>query len=133
MAHFAEIGLDNIVLRVLVVNDNDTKNSDGIEQESIGSAFLRSVYGGTWLQTSYNKRIRKNFACIGGYYDSSRDAFIPPKPFPSWRLDEDTCTWQPPEGQPKPTDHENDPLILNTWEWREEGQFWEQTNGVFKV
>lgn len=125
MAHFAEIGQDNIILKVIVVNDKDTSDENGNEVESIGAHFLRETYGGTWLQTSYNSKIRKNFALVGGYYDSARDAFIPPKPWPSWRLDEETCTWLPPEGKPKPEDHSNQ----RTWEWREEQQFWEQTNG----
>lgn len=124
MAHFAEIGLDNIVLKVIVVNDKDTADENGVERESIGQNFLRNLYGGTWLQTSYNKRIRKNFAMVGGFYDSSKDAFIPPKPWPSWRLDEVTCTWLPPIGKECPSTNGG----LNTYEWREENQCWEQTN-----
>jgi hypothetical protein len=131
MAHFAEIGLDNIVLRVLVVNDDDIKDENGVESEAVGTVFLRNNYGGTWIQTSYNSRIRKRFAQVGGYYDSRLDAFIPPKPYSSWRLEETTCTWIPPEDHPKPNDHSQDPLNLNTWEWREDEQRWEQTNGVF--
>lgn len=93
MAHFAEIDGDNIVLRVLVVPDNE---------EHRGEQFLAVdlLLGGTWLQTSYNGKIRKNFAGIGYTYDPSRDAFIPPKPYPSWILDEKKCQWEPPVAMP---------------------------------
>ena len=100
MAHFAEIGLDNIVLRVIVVNNDVCLDSNGDEQESIGIAFCQSLFGGTWKQTSYNGNIRKNFAGINYTYDSSRDAFIPPQEYPSWTLDEDTCLWNPPVTYP---------------------------------
>ena len=102
MAHFAEIGLNNIVLRVVVVNNAELLNSDGVEQESLGADFCRDLFGGTWMQTSYNGNIRKNFAGEGFTYDSDRDAFIAPKPFASWALDETTCRWEAPI--PYPTD-----------------------------
>ena len=100
MAHFAETGLNNKVLRVIVVNNNELLDDDGIEQESLGAEFCRSLFGGTWVQTSYNGNIRKNFAGTGYTYDSDRDAFIPPKPFDSWVLNEDTCLWQSPVAMP---------------------------------
>jgi hypothetical protein len=87
MSHFAEIDENNIVLRVLV-GDNDLPDE--------GKSWFEENLGGTWVQTSYNATIRKNFAGIGFTYDAERDAFIPPKPFESWILDEDTCQWQPP-------------------------------------
>jgi len=95
MAHFAEIDSNGVVLRVLVVPD---------EQEHRGQDFLANELGlgGTWVQTSYNNRIRKNYAGIGYTYDSGRDAFIPPKPYESWLLNEDTCQWEAPI--PYPTD-----------------------------
>jgi hypothetical protein len=93
MAHFAEIGLNNTVIRVIVVSDNDCKDQNGNESEVIGAKFCNDLLGGVWLQTSYNGNIRKNYAGIGYTYDSERDAFIPPKPFESWILDEDTCLW----------------------------------------
>jgi hypothetical protein len=96
MAHFAEIGLDNSVLRVIVVNNAELLDGDGVEQESLGADFCRDLFGGTWVQTSYNGNIRKNFAGQGFTYDSTRDAFIPPKPFTSWTLDEATCRWEAP-------------------------------------
>ena len=100
MAHFAEIGLDNTVLCVIVVNNAELLDGNGVEQESLGADFCRDLFGGTWVQTSYNGNIRKNFAGPGCTYDSNRDAFIPPKPFASWTLDETTCRWEPPTPYP---------------------------------
>jgi hypothetical protein len=103
MAHFAEIDSNNIVIRVLVIDDS---------QELRGHDFLSNdlKLGGNWIKTSYNTRgnihlkggtpFRKNYAGKGYVYDSIRDAFIPPKPFSSWSLNEDTCLWQPPISYP---------------------------------
>jgi len=103
MAHFAKIGLDNLVTEVLVVANRETMDSNGVEQEAIGVEFLKNLTGHeTWIQTSYNGNIRKNYAGIGYTYDSQRDAFIPPKTFPSWVLNEETCLWDSPV--PMPTD-----------------------------
>jgi len=93
MAHFAEIDSNNIVTRVLVVPD---------EQEHRGQDFLANELGlgGTWVQTSYNARIRKNYAGIGYTYDTGRDAFIAPKPEchpDKVTFDEETCTWSCPD------------------------------------
>jgi len=99
MAHFAEIGLDNTVLQVIVVSNNDCL-LDGVETESVGAEFCRNLLGGTWKQTSYNGNIRKNYAGVGYTYDSQRDAFIPPQPYTSWILDEQTCLWNPPTPAP---------------------------------
>jgi hypothetical protein len=97
MAHFAKIGLNNIVAEVLVVANRETMDAQGNEQESIGIEFLKTLTGHeTWIQTSYNGNIRKNFAGIGYTYDSQRDAFIPPQPYPSWTLVEETCQWTAP-------------------------------------
>ena len=99
MAHFAEIGLNNTVLRVIVVHNNDCL-LNGVETESVGAAFCRNLFGGTWKQTSYNGTIRKNYAGVGYQYDSTRDAFIPPKPYASWVLNETTCRWDAPVACP---------------------------------
>lgn len=101
MAHFAEIGIDGKVLRVIVVGDADTSDANGIEREEIGAAFCSRILGGVWKQTSYNRKIRKNYASIGFAYDAGRDAFIPPQPFPSWVLNEDTCRWDAPVPMPQ--------------------------------
>ena len=100
MAHFAEIDANNIVLRVIVVGNKDTSDANGVEKEYIGAAFCERLLGGTWKQTSYNANMRKNYAGIGYTFDAARDAFIPPKPFPSWVLNESTCQWQAPVSMP---------------------------------
>lgn len=94
MAHFAEIDGDNVVTRVLVVPD---------AQENRGHEYLATDLGlgGTWVQTSYNATIRKNYAGIGYTFDSGRDAFIPPKPYASWVLNEATCNWDAPVARPE--------------------------------
>ena len=112
MAHFAKLGVNNIVEDVVVVS-NDIATS-----EQAGVDFLNNLYGleDTWKQTSYNKTIRKHFAGIGMTYDSTRDAFIAPKPFNSWILDETTCIWKAPVAHPN--DGEN-------YIWNEENQAWD--------
>lgn len=101
MAHFAKIGIDNVVLEVLVVNNVDTMTPQGEEREEIGVEFLQKLTGhAAWKQTSYNGNFRKNYAGIGYTYDSGRDAFIPPKPFNSWTLNETTCNWEAPVAYP---------------------------------
>jgi hypothetical protein len=97
MAHFAKLNSENVVEQVIVVHNNDAPD------EASGIAFLNTLFGdGTWVQTSYNKNIRKNYAGVGYTYDEQRDAFIPPQPFPSWLLIEETCQWDAPV--PMPTD-----------------------------
>lgn len=116
MAHFAEIGLDNTVLQVIVVSNNDCL-LDGVETESVGAEFCRNLLGGTWKQTSYNGNIRKNYAGVGYTYDSQRDAFIPPQPYTSWILDEQTCLWNAPT--PMPTDDKKYFWNKTTISWEE--------------
>ena len=103
MAHFAEIDADNLVVRVLVVPD---------AQENRGQEFLADDLGlgGTWKKTSYNTQggvhalggtpYRKNYAGIGYTFDAAKDAFIAPKPYASWVLDEATCNWEAPVAMP---------------------------------
>jgi hypothetical protein len=97
MAYFAELNENNIVLRVISVsNEITTQNSE--EQEQLGINFCQNLFGGIWLQTSFNGRIRKNYAGPGFVYDANRDAFIPPKPQgDGWVLNEETCLWSNPE------------------------------------
>lgn len=112
MAHFAKVNDENIVTEVLVT-DNDYPNE--------GYDWLVKTFGGRWVQTSYNARIRKNFAGIGYYYDEARDAFIPPKPFESWILDEETCQWVAPIAYP--TDGK-------LYTWNEELTEWTEVKNV---
>ena len=112
MAHFAKIGIGNIVEKVEVVSNNIATT------EQAGVDFLRNLYNdqnAQWFQTSYNNNIRKNFAGIGYQYDQTRDAFIEPKPFNSWTLNETTCNWESPVV--KPDDGQN-------YVWNEENQQW---------
>ena len=97
MAHFAELDATNTVLRVIVVN-NDVTTIDGVEDEQRGIDFLDDLYpeSGTWVQTSYNSNARNRYAGIGFTYDDERDVFIPPTPFPSWVLNDDTLEWEAP-------------------------------------
>lgn len=115
MAHFAKIDENNIVAEVIVVHNDVLLDDNGVEQESLGSSFCSDLLGGNWVQTSYNGNIRKNFAGGGFTYDSVRDAFIEPKPYPSWVLDEDTCLWNPPVAYPTDGNH---------YEWDEDTLSW---------
>lgn len=108
MAHFAEIDENSVVVRVLVVPDSEEHRGQEFLADDLG-------LGGTWIQTSYNKNIRKNYAGIGMIYDSIRDVFMSPQPFDSWTLDEETCTWIPPVPHP---------AISAQYEWDEESQNW---------
>lgn len=98
MAHFAELDANNVVLRVIVVDNKNTADANGVEQEWIGQAFCVRLLGGNWKQTSYNGNFRKNYAGIGYTYDPVLDAFIPPQPDPQCVLDPDTCKWNCPPG-----------------------------------
>lgn len=110
MAHFAEIDENNVVLRVVVVDDRANENLNHEEDESFGRAWCEGFFGGgAWLQTSYNANLRKNFAGVGYTYDSERDAFIAPKPYPSWALNEETCQWEAPAPMPE----EGGPYVWN--------------------
>ena len=119
MAHFAELDDNNIVKQVIVVHNNELLDESGIESEQKGIDFCTNLFGGRWVQTSYNSNIRKNFAGQGFLYDSIRDAFIEPKPYPSWLLNENTCKWECPI--PIPTDGQ-------LYDWNEELQQWEKLN-----
>jgi len=119
ISHWAELDENNIVTRVLVGDNNDPAGDEGYQ-------WLLDNLGGTWKKTSYNTvagqhtsggtPFRKNYAGIGYSYDESRDAFIPPKPFASWTLNEETCTWNAPVAYP--TDGE-------MYTWNEETTTWD--------
>lgn len=114
MAHFAEIDENNIVLRVIAVSNNECKDDAGNESETVGAEFCRNLFGGTWKQTSYNGNIRARYAGIGYKYDSGLNAFITPKPFPSWSLNEETTEWEAPAACP----------AEGLYSWDETGQQW---------
>jgi hypothetical protein len=117
MAHFAEINSNNEVLRVIVINNSELLDQSGQEQEQIGIDFCRKLFGGNWIQTSYNNKFRKNYAARGHIYDSQRDAFISPQPFPSWILNETTCSWESPI--PYPNDS-------SQYKWNEDNLSWQK-------
>jgi hypothetical protein len=114
MSHWAEIDSNNIVIRVTVGDNNDPAGDEGYQ-------WLIDNIGGIWVKTSYNRNIRKNFAGIGYTYDEARDAFIPPKPFNSWILNEETCKWQAPTPYPSGD---------SMYQWVEDDLNWQLVEGV---
>ena len=116
MAHFAQLE-NNIVTKVIVVANQDILDENGQESEQKGIAFCSNLLGGTWIQTSYNAKIRKNYAGVGYTYDEGRDAFIAPKPYNSWLLDEDKAQWKAPVDYP--TDDKKYTWDENTTSWKE--------------
>ena len=127
MAHFAKLGTGDIVERVEVVSN------DIAQTEQAGVEFLQNLYKdiSAWKQTSYNTRggehimggtpFRKNYAGIGYIYNQTKDAFIPPKPFNSWILNETTCLWEAPVAYP-------DDGEKYTWNWNEATTTWDLTS-----
>ncbi len=115
MAHFAEIDSNNEVLQVLAVSNDVLLDSNGTESEQQGIDFCAELLGGTWIQASYNAVFRKNFASKGYTFDTELDAFIPPKPYSSWVLNEETYTWAAPVDYPSDGEH---------YFWDEASQIW---------
>lgn len=111
MAHFAKLDANNVVEQVIVVNNNELLDENGNESEAKGIEFCQSHFGGTWVQTSYNKKFRKNYAAIGGTYNPELDVFIPKKPFPSWVLNQSTFNWEAPVPYP-----ENTNFVPHVWD-----------------
>jgi len=143
MASFAKIGLNSKVIEILSVHNNELKDANGVEQENIGIDFLTKLTGWSiWKQTSYNTignvhklsgtPFRKNYAAIGDTYDEDRDAFISPKPYNSWVLNETTCIWEAPVEKPETftqglTDNNGNPRP-DGYIWNEETQQWDLIN-----
>jgi hypothetical protein len=125
MAHFAKLGTGNIVEKVISINNAVITDANGMEQEQLGADFINKLYNtrDVWKQTSYNNNIRKNYAGIGFQYDQTRDAFIPPKPFNSWILNETTCLWEAPVAMPELTQEQID--NKNYYAWNESIINWE--------
>ena len=118
MAHFAELDENNEVLRVIVVDDNDTSNSDGEEVEQIGISFLKGLFGNdtNWKQTSYNGSSRFRYAGVGYSYDETLNAFVSPKPYNSWTLNSTTADWEAPITQPELTQEQADSDYYYVWD-----------------
>ena len=123
MANFAKLDDQNIVIDVNAVANAVIDDLPFPESEPVGVAFLTEWSGGytNWKQTSYNANFRKNLAGVGFTYDSTLDAFIPPKPYPSWLLNTNTCQWEPPV--PYPTDGKQ-------YYWNEDTQQWVEFTGA---
>ena len=128
MASFTKLGVNGRVLQVVSLSNDIITDDNKIEQEQKGIDFLTDLYQWPcWVQCSYNTSegehklggtpFRKNFPGVGWKYDDERDAFIPPKPYPTWVIDEERCVWIPPVA--KPDGEEN-------YIWSEESQSWEQ-------
>ena len=102
MAHFAQIDENNKVFRVLVVDNSTITDENGVEQESMGIKYLRNLFGQNtnWVQTSYHSNFRNKYAGPGYTFDKTRDAFISPRPYDNWTLDETTLEWIPPVPYP---------------------------------
>ena len=119
MANFAQLDGAYLVTEVIVVNNETINDLPFPESEPVGVAFLQSLFGSTtiWKQTSYNANFRKNYAGIGYTYDPVLDAFIAPKPYPSWLLNTTTCQWEAPVQYPDDG---------GTYTWDEEIINWKQ-------
>jgi hypothetical protein len=139
MAYFAKLNSENIVEQVISIHNSVVTDSNGIEQEQLGVNFINQLYktNDVWKQTSYNTRggkyfnfdntlgdqskaFRKNYAGIGYTYDAQKNAFISPKPYNSWILNEETCLWEAPVARPNDN---------NIYTWNEEILNWELMNG----
>ena len=123
MANFAKLNDKNVVIDVNAVANAVVDDLPFPESDPVGVAFLTEWSGGytNWKQTSYNANFRKNLAGVGYTYDSVLDAFVPPKPYPSWLLNTNTCQWQAPI--PYPTDGK-------IYYWNEETQQWVEFTGA---
>jgi len=118
MAHFAELDENDMVTRVIVVHNNELLDGEESESEQRGIDFCVAHYGGRWIQTSYNNKMRKQYASAGYTYNKIADLFVAPQPFPSWSLDSN-YDWQAPTPIP---DHEPGKF---SWSWNEETLAWD--------
>ena len=125
MAHFAELDSNNIVQRVIVVSNNNNTNAEGNEDETVGIAFCKSLYGENtnWKQTSYSHRIRKSYAGIGMVYNESLDMFVDQQPHASWTLDSNG-DWNAPIAMPELAEGQN-----GYYEWNETAYQADNTTG----
>jgi hypothetical protein len=128
LAHFAKIE-NNVVTQVIVVANKDTADANGVEKEYIGAAFCEKLFGGTWKQTSYNGTIRKNYAGVGYTYNADIDAFVPPQPYASWILNNETAQWEAPVPMPEDAGTGEPPKMYS---WDEATTSWKEmeTEGV---
>jgi len=121
MAHFAQLDENNVVTQVIVVSNNELLDANGVEREELGVGFCQRLFGGNWKQTSYNHNFRKRYAGIGYTYNAEIDAFVPPKPFPSWVLNSTDANWEAPVPQPADMGMEEGQKMYS---WNEETTSW---------
>jgi hypothetical protein len=124
MAHFAELDTNNVVLQVIVVDNNVLEDESGVEHEQKGVDFCKGLFGQDtiWKQTSYNNSFRVRYAGIGYSFNESLDAFITPKPYPSWSLDPNIADWVAPV--PKPALTPDEEAAGMVYIWNEDNQEW---------
>jgi len=129
MAHFAKLDENNVVTQVIVVDNKDiTDPHTGQEDEILGIAFCKKLLGGNWKQTSYNNSMRVRYAGIGYSYNAALDAFVPPQPYASWTLDNETADWASPLGAaPELTEAEVE--AMSFYRWDEEAYQADNTTG----
>ena len=130
MAHFAQLDENNVVTQVIVVGNDDIKDVNGNEVESIGVAFCQKLLGANtnWKQTSYNSNMRVRYAGIGYSYNAELDAFVPPQPYASWTLDSGTADWVSPLGAaPALTDEQV--AAFSYYRWDEDAYQADNTTG----
>jgi hypothetical protein len=117
MANFARIDKNGIVVDLVKIDTKNNVDSEGVEREHIGAAYLKKMYGvDGWIQTSFNKTFRKNYATIGGKYDADLDMFLNIKMYPSWIIDESTGEWVAPKKKP---------LNIDDYSWNETTGEWD--------
>ena len=140
MAHFAKLGMNGKVIGVHVVNNNNTLNGSGVEDEKVGQQFLERLHGwpaSMWIKTSYNTfagvhktdgtPLRGNYAGLGMIYDEDNDIFRTAQPYASWVLNTTTATWQSPIGD-APDDLTDEEKAAHTkYVWNEDGKSWDKT------
>ena len=130
MAHFARIDENNVVTQVIVVSNEDTSDTNGVEVEEIGVAFCKKLLGAetNWKQTSYNNNFRVRYAGTGYSYNAELNAFIPPKPWPSFVLNNTTADWQSPLGA-APELTEEEIASRSFYRWDEDAYQADNTTG----
>ena len=118
MRYFSKIGLNNKVKAIINVHENNLKDSNNVENENLGVQFLNETLGnGNYIQCWKDGSIRKNMAGIGFTYDADKNAFIPPKPYASWTLNNTTCLWEAPSDYPDDGKY---------YSWNESNTAWEE-------
>ena len=125
MAHFAQLDENNVVQQVIVVSNNELLDANGVEREELGIAFCQKLFGGNWKQTSYNHNFRVRYAGIGYTYNEQLNAFVPPKPYPSWVLNTQTANWDAPVPMPADANFDSmNPDERKYYTWDEDTLSW---------